>query len=168
MPTYPPLHSRDHAANILQHQPGKLVGNDAVPEFEAQTLPPGSAPASKTFQPNVTPSAGPDQTDFEGHPAAGDMGSTSADVHTGLGHPGAGQSSAELHDNTQARQGLEGAGAKTVLQSDIDTKDPKFAEHRVIHSDVAETGRGNVGGPSAEERVPESAQTVAKENKLDR
>lgn len=144
-----------------QHQPGKLVGNDAVPEFEAKTLPPGSAPASKTFQPNVTPSAGQDQTDFEGHPAAGDMGSTSADVHTGLGHPGAGQSSQEMRSNTQTRQGIEGAGASGVLQSGIDTSDPKMAHHRTEGSDVAETGRGTVGGPPAQEREPVSAETVA-------
>ena len=29
-----------------------IVGNDKVPEFEAQTLPPGSAPADRTFRPN--------------------------------------------------------------------------------------------------------------------
>ena len=96
------------------------------------------------------------------------MGSTSADVHTGLGHPGSGMTSQELHNKTQTQQGLEGAGASKVLQSGIDTKDPKFAEHRVLDSDVAETGRGNVGGLSAEEREPVGAQQVAGENKLPR
>lgn len=35
------------------HQPGKLLGKDAVPEFHAETLPAGSAPPSKTFEPNT-------------------------------------------------------------------------------------------------------------------
>lgn len=138
-----------------------LVGNDAVPEFNAKTLPPGSAPASKTFQPNVEGSADQSQTDFEGHPAAGDIGSTSADVHTGLGHPGSGMTSQEMHSKTNQKQGIEGAGARKVLQTGFDASDPKFAHHRTEDSDVAVTGRGNVGGPAAEERIPESAESVA-------
>ncbi|OAG01578.1 uncharacterized protein CC84DRAFT_1127384, partial [Paraphaeosphaeria sporulosa] len=34
------------------HQPGKLVDNDAIPEFSTQTLPAGMAPALSTFTPN--------------------------------------------------------------------------------------------------------------------
>lgn len=103
----------------------------------------------------------------EGSPAAGNPGSTSADVHTGLGHPGSGMTSQERHDGSNAKQGLEGAGA-TVKQSTVDPHDPKFAHHRAEDSDVATIGRGNVGGPAAEERLPESATTVATENKLPR
>ncbi|KAH7363658.1 hypothetical protein BKA66DRAFT_425397, partial [Pyrenochaeta sp. MPI-SDFR-AT-0127] len=34
------------------HQPGKLVGNDAVPTFEAEVLPAGTAPKKDSSQPN--------------------------------------------------------------------------------------------------------------------
>merc|ERR1711963_917810 len=69
------------------HQPGKLVGNDAAPEFNAQTLPAGSAPASSTYTPD------PDLNNQRMYQAASSTigGATSADVHTGLGHPGQGQ-----------------------------------------------------------------------------
>lgn len=94
------------------------------------------------------------------------MGATSADVHTGLGHPGSGMTSQELHDKTQTRQGVEGAGARGVLQAGtVDARDPKFAEHRVLDSDEKVTGRGTVGGPAAEEREPVGAQGVASERK---
>lgn len=143
-----------------------MVGKDAVPEFEAKTLPPGSAPSSKTFAPNTSDvQADPSQINTEAQTAAAVPGSTSGDVHTGLGHPGSGMTSQELHNKTQQRQGVEGAGARGVLQSGIDTSDPKFAEHRTLGSDVAETGRGNVGGPSAEDRVPVGAEGVASERK---
>ena len=87
------------------------MGNDAKPEFHAQTLPPGSAPASNTFTPNPT-SEVPGQADndavLRGHGKESTQttasstlgGATSADVHTGLGHPGQGQTSSELRHGT--------------------------------------------------------------------
>merc|ERR1711988_1134849 len=72
------------------------VGNDAAPEFSAETYPPGTAPSDRTFKPNPV-----DETSTENSaaPKASDTlgGATSAEVHQGLGHPGSGQTSQELH-----------------------------------------------------------------------
>ncbi|KAF1980107.1 hypothetical protein BU23DRAFT_522024 [Bimuria novae-zelandiae CBS 107.79] len=71
------------------HQIGKLVGNDAVPEFHAQAVPTGTAPASNTFTPN------PDLNNQCMYQEASSTigGATSTDVHKGRGHPGQGQTS---------------------------------------------------------------------------
>jgi hypothetical protein len=61
-------------------------------------------------------------------------------------------------------EGLKsGAQGKTV-----DPHDPAHAGQRALDKEEAEVGRGNVGGPAAEERLPEGAETVARENKLGR
>ena len=121
---------------FVQHKPGILVGNDAKPTFSAQTLPAGSAPSDRTFEPNAT-SEIPSQAENESalqsedkestYTSASDTlgGSTSADVHTGLGHPGSGQTSSELrHDGEHHRKnagghggGLAGVGASGVESS---------------------------------------------------
>ncbi|KAF2718739.1 hypothetical protein K431DRAFT_348468 [Polychaeton citri CBS 116435] len=151
---------RDEPITTSGHKPGKLVGNDAVPEFSAQTLPAGSAPADRTFQPNTGSEVPP--VDPSGTASASETlgGATSAEVHTGLGHPGQGQTSQELHHDGQAGRknpgsSLEGVGA-TVKQSGINAHDPAFANQRALDKDEAVVGRGNVGGPPAEERLPES------------
>lgn len=101
---------------IPQHQPGVLVGNDAKPTFSAQTLPAGTAPADRTFEPNAT-SEVPSQADNpyaeETTPASATLGgATSADVHTGLGHPGSGQTSTELrHEGQHTSKNVGGHGA---------------------------------------------------------
>ncbi|XP_014558995.1 hypothetical protein COCVIDRAFT_93094 [Bipolaris victoriae FI3] len=139
------------------HQIGKLVGNDAVPEFHAQTLPAGSAPADKTYTPN------PDLNNQKMYQQASDtlQGATSADVHTGLGHPGQGQTSKELRDGSSVGQGLAGLASGVKDQQtggDIATlkDDPKHAAQRNL-GDVPTGQRGNVGGPPAEEREPAQA-----------
>ena len=159
---------------MIQHQPGKLVGNDNVPEFEAQTLPPGSAPADRTFQPNpvgeVPPQANmmddADPSSEQASAADTIPGSTSADVHTGLGHPGSGQTSNELrHDGEKGRknpgQGLQGVGASTQEFKTVDHRDPKFKDHRGIDKEERVLGRGEI--PSAEEREPVGAEQLAAE-----
>ncbi|GAB7348808.1 hypothetical protein MBLNU459_g7525t2 [Dothideomycetes sp. NU459] len=40
---------------LQQHKPGKMVGNDAAPEFHVETLPAGTAPPDRTFKPNNLP-----------------------------------------------------------------------------------------------------------------
>ena len=93
-----------------------MTGNDAAPEFTAKTLPPGSAPESNTFKPNnisevpgqadnpdVERSHGKESTKTSASDTLG--GSTSADVHTGLGHPGQGQTSSELRDADKKETG---------------------------------------------------------------
>ncbi|CAK3806070.1 Hypothetical predicted protein [Lecanosticta acicola] len=167
-----------------KHQPGKLVGNDAVPEFSAQTLPPGSAPADRTFAPNTAledQSTAPPverymkdgvrDPESQSTSAADTLiGASSADVHTGLGHPGAGQTSAELRHDGQHHRKNPGSGLDGRLgganQSDINPHDPAFADQRALNDDNAQIGRGDV--PPAEERLPEGAQTVASENKIGR
>ncbi|EUC49480.1 hypothetical protein COCMIDRAFT_84348 [Bipolaris oryzae ATCC 44560] len=139
------------------HQIGRLVGKDAVPEFHAQTLPAGSAPADKTYTPN------PDLNNQKMYQQASDtlQGATSADLHTGLGHPGQGQTSKELHDGRRVGQGLAGlASGVKDQQSGGDIRelkdDPKYAAQRNL-GDVPTGQRGNVGGPPAEEREPAQA-----------
>jgi hypothetical protein len=97
-------------------------------------------------------------------------GATSADVHTGLGHPGSGQTSTELrHDGQHTRKnpgqgGAEGVGGAAREFKTVDEHDPKFANHRALDKDEAEVGRGNIGGPAAQEREPVSASAVAAEH----
>lgn len=144
-----------------QHQPGKLVGNDAVPEFSAQQLPAGSAPASSTYTPN------PDLNNQRMYQDASSTigGATSADVHTGLGHPGSGQTSQELHGKEKRdRTGLTGKTTTLENNDKVRGRDPKFANQRNLEEDVPAGQRGNVGGPAAEEREPETADTVARES----
>jgi hypothetical protein len=149
-------------AYTAQHQPGKLVGNDAAGEFNAQVLPAGSAPASKTHQPN------PDLNNQKMYQDASSTitGATSADVHTGLGHPGQGQSSNELrHADKKGGQGLTGL-ADSVGQGDVKSlkDDPRHAVQRNLGDEIGDVPageRGNTGGASAQEKVPESASGVA-------
>jgi len=87
---------------------------DHAPEFQAKTLPPGSAPSDRTFQANPT-----DEVPVAasgGSTSAQDTigGATSGDVHTGLGKPVQGQSSSELHSNTKIAGGLQNVGAGGV------------------------------------------------------
>jgi hypothetical protein len=89
-------------------------------------------------------------------------GATSSDVHTGLGHPGQGQTSKELHHaDKKGGSGLAGL-ADSVEQGNVkDLKDlPEHAHQRNL-DDVPTGQRGNTGGPPAQERVPESAESVA-------
>ncbi|KAK0622181.1 hypothetical protein DIS24_g11323 [Lasiodiplodia hormozganensis] len=156
------------------HKPGVLATPaDKAPEFHAQTLPAGSAPASHTHIPNPTSSLPPDTTTTSASDTL--LGATSADVHTGLGHPGQGQTSTELrHDGSHGRAkqgtGLVGVGAETVMNKGdaVDAKDPGFSSQRALDKDVETGARGTVGGPPAEERLPEGAETVASEAPRDR
>lgn len=149
-----------------------MVGNDAVSEFQAQTLPPGSAPASRTFQPNPTDDVAPvpnmrKDADVELKKAPADdtiQGATSGDVHQGLGKPVQGQSSKELHhDGEQSRnsdgKGLQGVGATATEHKTVDHRQPEHAHHRGIDKEEAVGGRSDITG--ATERVPEGAETVA-------
>jgi len=137
---------------------------DKAPEFHAQTLPAGSAPADKTFKPNANDDAPPltahqsDNDPESERTKASDtiVGATSADVHTGYGHPGQGQSSRELrHDGGRGQAGgLEAVGGSGAQAHGlVDKRLPEHADQRVIGSDKAQTGQGNVGGPSAEDRI---------------
>ncbi|KAL8723953.1 MAG: hypothetical protein Q9166_008208 [cf. Caloplaca sp. 2 TL-2023] len=111
-----PSQPRDEPLTTHGHKPGVLVGNDTAPEFTAKTLPPGSAPADRTFKPNnisevpgqadnpdVLRSHGKESTQTTASSTLG--GATSGDVHQGLGKPVQGE-------NTRDRGGgLAGVGA---------------------------------------------------------
>jgi hypothetical protein len=161
----------------IQHQTGRLVGNDSKPEFHAQTLPAGTAPADRTFRPNAGVDTAPgsnnlDQTESVGSETkASDtlVGATSADVHTGLGKPVQGQSSVEIrHDGHKHRKNdghsLEGTGA-SASQTGINERDPVFAGQRALERDDAQVGKKEAGSTDAQNRLPETAETVAAENK---
>lgn len=82
------------------------------------------------------------------------MGATSADVHTGLGHPGQGQTSNELrHDGgNTGGSGLEGRASGVPAANLVDKHDPNFADQRTIDSDEKVT-KDTAGGPPAEDRI---------------
>lgn len=98
--------------NKSQHQPGKIVSEaDKAPEFSAKVLPAGSAPPSKTFQPQ-NDAIDPNSVRQDAQDTI--TGATSEEVGAGV-IPG-GQSSNELkHDGQKHRKhergGLEGVGA---------------------------------------------------------
>jgi hypothetical protein len=105
---------------------------DYAPEFHAQTLAPGTAPASNSFTPNPVSETSsqannPDVLRAHGeestYPASATLaGATSQDVNTGLGKPMGGQTGVEeRHDGEHGRKkqtpGYEGRGA-SALASD--------------------------------------------------
>ncbi|KAK4550459.1 hypothetical protein LTR36_000038 [Oleoguttula mirabilis] len=166
---------RDEPMQTSGHKPGVNVGNDAVPEFSAKTLPPGSAPAESTFKPNPTDTAPPTQQSRDDNendaPQASALdfpGSTSGDVNTGMGKPIQGQTSSELRHDGQSHNKNPGSGLdglKSGAQGKtVDEHLPENAHLRAADNDDAVIGRGTVGGAPAQERVPESANTVAREN----
>jgi hypothetical protein len=133
-----------------------------VPEFHAETHPPGTAPESRTFQPqpvNEIPSQA-QNPDATATTAASETlgGSTSADVHKGLGHPGSGQTSQELHGtHKKERSGLEGVGASAV--------DPQHEMHADRPYPTGVRGKFTEDYPGAEDRIPASAEEVASERR---
>ncbi|KAK7525861.1 uncharacterized protein IWZ02DRAFT_431388 [Phyllosticta citriasiana] len=158
------------------HKPGVLASeNDRAPEFHAQAYPPGSAPTSKTYEPNPDPA---DTATGSAHASAADTipGSTSASVHTGLGHPGAGQTSSELrHDGQKHRDhqrgGLAGLAQGGIVGNKGEAvcgKVPGFESQRGLDKELGDGSasvgqRGNTGGPAAEERFPVSSEQLASE-----
>ena len=89
------------------------------------------------------------------------FGADSGSVHTGLGHPGQGQTSSELHDNSThsgGSGGLVGLKENHPQGNVADLKDdPKHAKQRNLKVDAAGT-RGNTGGPPAEEMEPDQVR----------
>ena len=153
-----------------QHKPGVLVGNDAAPEFHAKTLPPGTAPKSNTFTPNSTSetpgqadndnvlrSHGKESTQTTASSTLG--GATSADVHTGYGHPGQGQTSNELrHDNRGG--GLAGVGASGASAGNMGVDERLQGGQRGLEKEGGNVsgGKGGTGqekGTAAEDRLPQ-------------
>jgi hypothetical protein len=173
---------------LCQHQLGvKASPNDRAPEFHAQTLPPGTAPAGSSYQPNPIheiPSQANNEDILRSHgkeskftkPLDTFPGATSRDVHTGLGKPPVGQSSVEQrHDGQHGRKketsGYEGVGKsghpKHADQSIGDSQlvDERYLrDQRGIDREEAQGGQhGDKGSLAAEDIRPETAETVANE-----
>jgi len=152
------------------HKAGVKVGNDAAPEFSAQTLPAGTAPPESTFTPN-TQSEIPGQAmnpniAKETWTKAEDTipGATSADVHTGFGQPGQGQTSQELrgHDaHNKDRSGVAFADSNIgdTRERGLDRDHVKGGEGMAGHG----TGEARFDYKGAEDREPVSAESVAAE-----
>lgn len=137
---------------------------DAVPTFHGKVLAPGEALPDKSSTPNTSevPSQAnnPDMNE-ESQTSALDTlgGSTSADVHKGLGHPGQGQSSAEVRHGGQRAGKKEGHGLAAVSSATTQhAADPRYDEtQRGLDKDEAVRGRGDKAAQSAEEDPPETA-----------
>ncbi|EHL01775.1 hypothetical protein GLAREA_04384 [Glarea lozoyensis ATCC 20868] len=146
------------------HSIGTKVGNDAAPEFHAQTLPAGTAPKSSTYTPN-TQSEIPGQAmnpniAKETWTRAEDTlgGATSKDVHTGLGHPGSGQTSNEMRQHKE-RNGLEGTGAS------VGEMVPRGLERDDERAGMGMEGRRREDLKDEGDRLNETAESVASERR---
>ncbi|KAF2749531.1 hypothetical protein M011DRAFT_484944 [Sporormia fimetaria CBS 119925] len=167
-----PFHARPKHSEPLE-KGGHAIGSkhspyDSIPTFSAQTMPAGTAPTESTYLPN------PDLNNRRMYVSASDTlpGTDSAAVHKGLGHPGQGMTSSELHHDGQhgrKRQGLGTVGLNTgaAAQKMVDPHDPVFGEQRALDKDVRTGGTG-AGGDLAEDRMPESAERVAALNHFKR
>ncbi|RAK78502.1 uncharacterized protein BO72DRAFT_447165 [Aspergillus fijiensis CBS 313.89] len=163
------------------HQPGRKVAPaDFAPEFRAETYPAGTAPASNSYSANTTSEVGgqalnPNVERSHGKESvktsAADtlMGATSRDVHTGLGHPGSGQSSAELHHDGQPGRKGQTAGLEQVGAYADSKFERDIPGQRALDRDEAHLAgpRGDKGALAAEDRQPEPATTAAAEWKYE-
>lgn len=164
-----------------QHQIGQKVSPaDYAPDFSAQTLRAGTAPASATYQPNPineTPGQANNPDVLRSHGKEGlrtDAMSTlpcatSADVHKGLGHPGQGQTSTELrhegaHTSTKQTSGPEGAGAQggSGLREDGMNTEFRRLQEEGDHPSGPRAGH-NVSLNGAESKAPVASEHLAAE-----
>ncbi|OBT67191.1 hypothetical protein VE03_02602 [Pseudogymnoascus sp. 23342-1-I1] len=137
-----------------KHAPGTKVGNDAAPEFHATTLPSGTAPASRSFEPNpknIVPGQSPELSNPDTWVDAESTitGATTQDVYKGMGKPVQGQTTGDLRHQTSQRSGLEGVGtsaedsiSKRGLERDVPkggkTRDDMPVEERATMRDVGD------------------------------
>ena len=112
---------RDNPMTTKGHQIGtKASPTDGVSTFAAQTLPPGTAPEDRTFEPQNLEARARTGDEVHPSPLEGIPGVTSRDVHTGLGHPGQGETSVEerhdgQHGRKKQREGLSRYGEATGI-----------------------------------------------------
>ncbi|SCV58350.1 uncharacterized protein FFB14_15587 [Fusarium fujikuroi] len=118
-----PFHARVHPAKPAVkkwHKPGNEKGNDAAPEYHAETFPPGTAPVENTFHPNPESNY---TTEALNMPALDMPGSTSKGIYNSIdtvhGRPLIGQENREIRGvhprkRKKERSGLEGVGASTA------------------------------------------------------
>jgi len=127
-------------------------------------MPPSSAPPDRTFEPAAVENTVGDSifpTGIEGQP-----GATSSDVHRGMGHPGSGMTSKELHHDGQHGRKRERLGLAKHAASHISQASEELggANPRIDHSQRAldvevpyGTSRENKGERLAEDLPPSSA-----------
>jgi hypothetical protein len=170
-----PHKPRDEPMTTKGHQVGRKVSDkDNAPEFTAQTLPPGSAPQSRTFEPNAELEI-PSQADNANvlrdhgkesvHTSASETlgGADSRQLNTGSGHPGAGQTSSETRHGGEHHRKREGAGLEGVGSGgDRGMRDPRYnppdPEAPVEHEPGPIPAREhNATLPGAEDKLPERA-----------
>jgi hypothetical protein len=93
-------------------------------------------------------------------------GATSGDVHTGMGHPGQGETSTEVrHDGPHTRK-REGAGLDGLAQGGSGLRDEGNVEARRLARDTTDHGtinarEHNVSLEGAEDKLPTSAEELA-------
>ncbi|KAI9850931.1 MAG: hypothetical protein M1838_004817 [Thelocarpon superellum] len=169
--------SRDEPMTTKGHQPGqKVTAADHAPEFSAQTIPAGTAPADRTFAPNTSSkvpgqgldSSAMDNDDPDASTSAGDTlgGASSAEVHQGLGQPVQGQTSNELrhdgqHTSSRQRLGTAGLGASDGGLQGADSR--LDGRQRALDKGDAAPGQGDTHIVAAEDQIPVSAEEVAAE-----
>ena len=93
-------------------------------------------------------------------------GATSADVHTGLGHPGQGQTSTELrnegkHTSSKNSSGTEGAGATGGSGLHAGDMSSEFRKLQRDDQQSGPTSGHNVSLDGAEDKQPQTAEFVA-------
>ncbi|EAS33526.3 uncharacterized protein CIMG_04550 [Coccidioides immitis RS] len=170
------FHPHHHKCEHLEspkHKPGvKASPSDHAPEFAAETFPPGTAPADRSFQPNPVEEI-PGQAmnenveEAEGKEAVKTTaastltGASSADVNKGLGHAMEGESSVEYRHGGEKHRKHEGSGFEGV-----GANPPRVGDdlRRLEREDTTAKG-GKAGGKGipAEERQPETASNVSAE-----
>jgi hypothetical protein len=129
------------------------VGNDAALDFSAQTLPPGSAPSDRTFQPS--PISGqnqnPEITDEVRTSAKESIhGATSADLNKGIGQPMIGETSRELRHNAEIDAGLVDYNTEGLVRYNTNKmaqalQDLRYGCEKVVHNNKSGTATISFG-----------------------
>lgn len=177
--------------DCLQHQLGsKKSSNDRAPDFHAQVLPPGSAPADSTHQPNpihAIPSQANNDNVLRSHGKEGRYtgamdaypGATSGSVHRSMGKPLVSETSGEQrHDGSTKGRKRQTAGYEMVgmagkpSHADQSIGDKQIVDERHLKDqrgidreevDVKGGKRGDKGALTASELRNVPAEMVAKE-----
>ncbi|RBQ69337.1 hypothetical protein FVER14953_04357 [Fusarium verticillioides] len=167
-----PFHARvnpAHPAVNKWHKPGNEQGNDAAPEYHAETFPPGTAPAENTFYPNSESNY---TTEALNMPALDMPGSTSKDIYNSIdtvhGRPLIGQENREIRGvhprkRKKERSGLEGVGTSTAYSVFDKVRDTVADKPNVEKGQRGYSGRreGGLAADGAESLPPVKADERA-------
>ncbi|KAF5237573.1 hypothetical protein FANTH_10764 [Fusarium anthophilum] len=152
-----------------KHKPGNEQGNDAAPEYHAETFPPGTAPAENTFRPNPESNY---TTEALNMPALDMPGSKSKDIYNSIdsvhGRPLIGQENREIRGvhprkRKKERSGLEGVGASTAYSVFDKVRDTVADKPNVEKGQRGYSGRreGGLAADGAESMPPVKADERA-------